>query len=130
MVSVLVWIVAYCRFKSRSGQDKDCKIGISCFSIKHAASRRKSKYLLVPNQENVFEWSDMSTNRLLFHCTDLSNLVGLEQSDIIIISLTVACSGHHLLNTCSFGVKQQSLTHPIIKVLISKTHIRYPLSKL
>ena len=80
MVSVLVWIVAYCRFKSRSGQDKDCKIGISCFSIKHAASRRKSKYLLVPNQENVFEWSDMSTNRLLFHCTDLSNLVGLEQS--------------------------------------------------
>jgi hypothetical protein len=67
MVSVLVWIAAYCRFKSRSGQDKDCKIGISCFSIKHAASRRKSKYLLAPNQDNVSEWSDMSTSRLLFH---------------------------------------------------------------
>jgi len=63
MVSMLVWIAAYCRLKSRSGQDKDCKIGISCFSIKHTASRRKSKYLLAQNQDSVSEWSDMSTSR-------------------------------------------------------------------
>ena len=67
MVSVLVWIAADRRFQSRSGQEKDCKIGISCFSIKHAALRRKSKYMLAENQDNVSEWSDISTHRLLFH---------------------------------------------------------------
>ena len=31
-------------FESRSGQTKDYKIGICCFSAKHSAFRRKSKY--------------------------------------------------------------------------------------
>jgi hypothetical protein len=30
-------------FRSRSGQTKDYKIGICCFSAKHAALRRNSK---------------------------------------------------------------------------------------
>ena len=38
----------------------DYKIGICCFSTKHAALRRKS------NQNNVSEWSDMSIRGLLF----------------------------------------------------------------
>jgi len=37
------------------------KIGICCFSTKHAALRRKNKDFLGQNQNNVFEWSDMST---------------------------------------------------------------------
>ena len=53
-------------FELRSGQTKDCKIGICCFSAKYAALRRKSKDWLVRNQNNVSEWSDMSTRRLLF----------------------------------------------------------------
>jgi hypothetical protein len=53
-------------FERRSGQTKDYKIGICCFSAKHAALRRKSKYWLARNQNNVSEWSDMSTRRLLF----------------------------------------------------------------
>ena len=53
-------------FERRSGQTKDYKIGICCFSAKHAALRRKSKYWLARNQNNVSEWSDMSTRGLLF----------------------------------------------------------------
>ena len=34
--------------------------------VKHAALRRKSKDWLAHNHDNVFEWSDMSTHRLLF----------------------------------------------------------------
>jgi hypothetical protein len=48
-------------FESRSGQTKDYKIGICCFSAKHTALRRKSKDWLVRNQNSVSEWSDMST---------------------------------------------------------------------
>jgi hypothetical protein len=48
------------------GQTKDYKIGMCCFSAKHAALRRKSKGWLSRNQNNVSEWSDMSIRRLLF----------------------------------------------------------------
>ena len=53
-------------FEPRSGQTKDYKIGICCFSAKHAALRRKSKDWLARNQNNVSEWSDMSIRGLLF----------------------------------------------------------------
>jgi hypothetical protein len=53
-------------YEHRSGQTKDNKIGICCFSAKHAALRRKSKYWLGRNQNNVSEWSDMSIRGLLF----------------------------------------------------------------
>ena len=42
-----------------SGHTKDYKIGICCFSAKHAALRRKSKDWLAWNQNNVSQWSDM-----------------------------------------------------------------------
>ena len=47
-------------------QTKDYEIGICCFSAYHAALRRKNKDGLARNQNNVSEWSDMSTHRLLF----------------------------------------------------------------
>jgi hypothetical protein len=53
-------------FELWSGQTKDYKIGICCFSAKHAALRKKSKDWLARNQNNVSEWSDMSTHELLF----------------------------------------------------------------
>ena len=46
-------------FAPQSGQTKDYKIGICCFS---AASRSKSKDWLAQNQNNVSEWRDMSTH--------------------------------------------------------------------
>ena len=53
-------------FEPLSGQNKDYKIGICCFSAKPAALRSKSKDWLARNQNNVSEWSDMSTRGLLF----------------------------------------------------------------
>ena len=53
-------------FEPRSGQTKDFKTDICCFSAKHAALRRNSKDWLAQNQNNVSEWSDMSTHGLLF----------------------------------------------------------------
>jgi hypothetical protein len=66
MVSVLASSVVDRGFDPRSGQSKDFKIGICCFFAKHAALRRKSKDWLARNQNNVFEWSDMSIPGLLF----------------------------------------------------------------
>ena len=66
MVSVLASSAVDCGFESRLGQTKDYKIGICCFSAKHTALRRKSKDWLTRNQNNVSEWSNMSTCGLLF----------------------------------------------------------------
>jgi hypothetical protein len=66
MVSVLASSAVDRGFEPRSGQTKDCKIGICCVSAKHAALRRKSKDWLARNQNNVSEWSDISTRGLLF----------------------------------------------------------------
>ena len=61
MVSILGSSVVVDRgFDPLSRQAKDCKIGICCFSYKHAALRRKSKDWSVRNQDNVSEWGDMS----------------------------------------------------------------------
>jgi hypothetical protein len=49
----------------RSGQTKDYKIGICCFSAKHAALRRKSKDGLARNQNNVSELGNMSIRGLV-----------------------------------------------------------------
>jgi len=61
MVSVLASSAVDRWLENRSGKTKDYKIGICSFSAKHAALRRKSKYWLARNQNNVSEWSDMST---------------------------------------------------------------------
>ena len=54
-VSMLASSVIDRGFEFRSGQTKDYKIGICCFSAKHAALMRKSNDWLVRNQANVSE---------------------------------------------------------------------------
>ena len=66
MVNVLASSVVDRGFEPRSGQTKDYKIGMCCFSAKHAALRRESKYWLARYQNDVSKWSDMSTRRMLF----------------------------------------------------------------
>jgi hypothetical protein len=48
------------------GQTKDYDIGTCCSSAKHASLRGKDKKWLARSQNNVSEWSDMSTRGLLF----------------------------------------------------------------
>ena len=66
MVSVLASSAIDRRFEPQSGQTKDHKIGICCFSAKHTTLRRKSKDWSARNRNNVSEWSDMSNRGLLF----------------------------------------------------------------
>ena len=61
IVSVLASSVVDDWFDHPSGQTKDYKSGICCFSAKHAALRKKRQYWLARNQNNVFEWTDMFT---------------------------------------------------------------------
>jgi hypothetical protein len=63
-VSARSWVRGGC--ESRSGQIKDYKISMCCFSAKHAALKSMSKDWLAQNKDNVSEWSDMSTRGLLF----------------------------------------------------------------
>jgi hypothetical protein len=61
MVSVLTSSAINCGYEPRSGQTKEYQIGICCFSAKKASLRRKIKDRLALNQNNVSEWSDIST---------------------------------------------------------------------
>jgi hypothetical protein len=63
MVRVLASSVVDRGIKPRSGQTRSMKL---VFAAKHTALRRKSKDWLARSQNNVSEWSDMSTCRLLF----------------------------------------------------------------
>ena len=49
----------------RSGQNIDYKIGVCCFPANHAVLKSKNKDGSSKNQDNVCEWSDMSTCRLI-----------------------------------------------------------------
>jgi hypothetical protein len=66
MVSVLASSAVDSGFEPRSAQTKNYKIGICCFSAKHATLRRKSKDWLAWKQNNVSEWSHMSSRGVLF----------------------------------------------------------------
>ena len=66
MVSVLASSAIDRGFEPRSGQTKDYEIGICCFCAKYTTFWRKSKDWLTQIQDNVSEWSDMSTREQLF----------------------------------------------------------------
>ena len=69
------------------GSNQRLKKWYVCFSANHAAWRRKSKDWLARNQNNVSEWSDMSTRGLLFH---LASTIKIQlKVDLIIISLKI-----------------------------------------
>jgi hypothetical protein len=93
MVSMLGSSVVDRGFDPWSDKTKDYKIGMCCFSAKPVVLRRKNKDWLARNQNNVSEWNDMSTRRLLLQWAStiqiqLSVLVKYK-ADLIIISLKI-----------------------------------------
>ena len=68
MISVLASSAEDRGLEPRSGQTKHYQNYICCFSAKQASLRRKSNDWLARNQNNVSEWSDISTGGLLFQC--------------------------------------------------------------
>ena len=49
-----------------SGQIKDDKIDICCLTAKPATLRRKREDRLARNHDNVSEWNDMPSRKMLF----------------------------------------------------------------
>ena len=89
-IHVLLSNVVGCGFKPLSGQIKDCKISICCFSAKHEALRSKSKDWLAWNQDNVSECGDMSvvcTQTVVSVSQHYINPIKYKADIIIIISL-------------------------------------------
>ena len=131
MGSVLASSAVYRGFEPRSGQTKDYKIGICCFSTKHAALRSKSKEWLARDQNNVSEWSDMSVHGLLFRWAttirvQLSVLV-YNKANLIIISLNI-----NLFSPCYCWKNAElalnnnhSLTHSLTQTLNWFAQIEY-----
>ena len=66
MVNVFASRKVDCGFESLSGQTKDYIIDMCCFSAIYATLMSKIKDWLARNQNNVSDWSDMSTRGLLF----------------------------------------------------------------
>ena len=66
MVSGLPSSEVNCVFEPRSGQTKDYKTGICCFSSKQAALMSKIKDCLARNQDNATKFGDMAISGLLF----------------------------------------------------------------
>jgi hypothetical protein len=67
MVSMFTSSVVDRGFEHLSVQTKDYKIGICCFTAKHAALKRKSKDWLAWNQDNMSEWGNISIRWLLLN---------------------------------------------------------------
>ena len=96
MVGVFATSVVYRGFEPLSVQTKDYIIGIYCFSAKDAALRSKSEDWLARNQNNVSEWSDMSScgwtvGSVSWHYKDIIKHAGLVQS------------GHHHFIECNLS---------------------------
>ena len=68
-------------------------IGMCCFSTKHAALMSKNKDLTALNQDNVSEWSELSTRGLLFQW---------------VTTIKFQLTRHNMAEYCSVGVKQHS----------------------
>ena len=83
--------------KPRSGQTKDHKICICCFSAEQAALRSKSKDWLAWKQNNVSEWSDMSTVvSVSWHYKNPTKHVSLVQSRRHYHLIKCNCSCHDI----------------------------------
>ena len=65
-VSRLVLSAVDQEFEPGLDQTKDYEIDICCISAKHTALRSMNKDWLVRNQNNLSQWSNMSTHGLLF----------------------------------------------------------------
>jgi hypothetical protein len=116
MGSILVSREVNRGFEPWSGQTKDYKAGICCFSAKHTPIKRKSKDWLALNQANVSEWGNMSIRVLLFQWPrtikiQLSVLVYCKADLIIIISVkSNLFSSWYSWKIAELGLHYRSLT--------------------
>ena len=75
MVSMLALSAVDCGFQAQSGKTKEYKIGICCFSTKHAVVRRKKRDWLA--LKHVYTRTVVSVS---WHYKNLTKRLGLVQS--------------------------------------------------
>jgi hypothetical protein len=118
----------YRGFEPRSGQTKDYKIGMCCFSTKNTALRRKSKDWLARNRDNLSEWSDISTRGLLlfffkqsrrffkhFHTMSVWDIYSGHISSKTMLSTVVSVDKHYKNRTKCVGLVQIGPHHHLIE---------------
>ena len=103
-VSRLILTAIDHRFNHRSGQIKEYKSSICCFSDKYVASRRKSRDWLAQSVKCI-PVNRMSACGLLFQWANF-NWVCWSSGECIIIILFLLW----YRNNCSLVIKQQSIT--------------------
>ena len=111
MVIMVILSVVDGQFEPRSVQSKDYTIGIYCLSAKHTVLWSNSQDLLAWNQEDISQWSNMSTSGLLFQGAStikiqLSMLVQCK-ADIIIIIISYNSMLVKLYFICRVQIKSQ-----------------------
>jgi hypothetical protein len=113
MVSDLALSIVDPGLEPRSGQTKVYKIGICCFSAKHAALRRKSKDWLARNQNNVS--ADCCFTMKSISACWFSTMQTSSSSSSSHWKLT--CSRHDIAEKLLNWRKQQWLTHLMFRSL-------------
>ena len=115
MVIMIYWVVY---LTPLSGQIKDYKIVICCFSAKNMVLRTKSKDWLTWKRDNVSKWSDMSNHDLSVHIFSeiywqigqqllMCALFNNEHSD----ACNRNCFHKNNLSLCNFNFYKWKLTH-------------------
>lgn len=106
-------------FEPWPGQTRNDKIGIHCFcSSKNTTFRRKSKYWLSANQNDVSWYGEMSIHRLLFQLELYKielNILVKYKADFIIISLKM-----NLLSPAYTWKVSLNNNHSLIKLYSSQ----------
>ena len=95
MVSVLALSAVDRGFEPRLVQTKVYKIGIYCFSTKHAAFKFNNPNWLSQNQDDVSEWRDISTLRCYTILCGLVCYTGCCFTIKIYPSVCLVQKGHH-----------------------------------
>jgi hypothetical protein len=122
MVSVLTSSVVDRVFELRSDQTKDYKIGMCCFSTKHATLRRKSKDWLTWNQDNVFR----RVERQVYPLTVVQWSSTIKSNSACWSSTKRTSSSSHRKLTCSrHDIAAKLLNWREAKITHSLTHSLY-----
>jgi hypothetical protein len=114
-------------FQSRSGQIKDCKIYICCFSSKNTVFRSKIKYWLPLNQNKASEWSDMSTCWICFlviHCFSNCLTFAITLSNLLHIMRFICLCILNLPDT-TCHVQPYKISDIWLDVTIKHSSVRY-----
>jgi hypothetical protein len=103
---------------------KNYKIGICCFSVKHTSLRSTNKYWLARNQNNVVEWSEMSTR---WNNNNMWVDMSLYYKNTLWVDMSLYYNNNNLWVDMSlyYTLKQQQSVGRHVTVVVIEWHV-YP----